>query len=888
MFRNRTIHFESTINSINWPLSILLIIASSIRLYRLGQESFTLDEIGQVLVAENSWWLTILRSVHHHGNTPLDYLITHISLYFGQSESIQRFPSVIWGVLSILIIYKLGWYMFDKPTGYLAACLLAILPLHVLFSRTTRFYSLAILLILLGLLVFNRAIEKNTGLLWVLYGIFHLLALYTHYFTLIVIAIQGMWLIWITRNGRRTSSLFCKFAFSAGIAIILFLPWLNYDIHIEKVSGRLFDSQFSFRIPSLIRILGSFFYPVDTTLSFTEAHTWWIVFVWVILIVGSFLVSLQSYSKNHNFSYMTLLIILIIGGVLSVLILDYLWSYFFSPRQLFVFTPFLLLASSSAFLTVFRTIYTRFYRILNTGMADGMVILIMMILSLLAIIQPLLSIYSSVRGEDWKGTASFLKQKLRSNDILLVPSPHIGYYMSDHSSQMMNLQDLPSLLDLSQSYSRVWILSLEIGSVWRRYSDIYQWIQVGNALEVYRASRLRLYVYSIKYSYSQILKGLIYSKGHTFISNIPISFLKRAIQEGYIEEGLEIVEQALNDKTLGLSKKVKMGIQVGRTLSGVGKHDEAIEILHQVKSLDPDNPEVWANIAFINNYIGNRNYAITAYQRSLELDPDQYWATHLLAKILYSQGQWQDVISLEERAVDLTYNDDMRVKSLILMAHSHSHLGETAKAYNVFRLAYATEQNHKVLSEMALFLKRSISDGYVEDSEKIMIQILDDEVYGAVDRASIVISAGRALSDTGEHDKAIEILKRATSLDPNNPEAWSNLAFIYNRIGKTNDAIFVYQRSLELNPDQYWANHLLAKIYYSQGRWYDVLKLEQRAIQTTDQDHLRINSLTLMAWAYSQKGNTTKMCETIFLAYDIQENQGIINEAVKLGCLLEP
>ena len=173
----------------------ILISAGVLRLFRLEYEGLWLDEIGQVMVADNSFLQVILQSVKHYGNTPLDYLVTHFALYVGKSEGILRLPAVIWGVLSVYIIYKVGNTLFGHKAGILAAFLLAFLPIHVYYSREVRFYSLATLFGLLNLLFFLNAIEQNTRKSWIFFGIIQTFALYSHYYILAIVAIESAWLL---------------------------------------------------------------------------------------------------------------------------------------------------------------------------------------------------------------------------------------------------------------------------------------------------------------------------------------------------------------------------------------------------------------------------------------------------------------------------------------------------------------------------------------------------------------------------------------------------------------------------------------------------------------------------------------------------------------------
>src|SRR5260221_6653241 len=132
-----------------WLLLLLLLAAVALRLYKIEQNSLWTDEIAQALLIKPSLWETILSAAQYTGSTPIDYIFTHLSMhYWGQSEAMLRLPDVIWGSLSVILIYYVGRSLFNRPTGYLAAILLTFMPLHVQYSREMRFYILPTFLIL--------------------------------------------------------------------------------------------------------------------------------------------------------------------------------------------------------------------------------------------------------------------------------------------------------------------------------------------------------------------------------------------------------------------------------------------------------------------------------------------------------------------------------------------------------------------------------------------------------------------------------------------------------------------------------------------------------------------------------------------------------------------
>lgn len=698
MIHDKAILHKLRLRLRRWLLLSLLIVALALRLYGLEQESFSLDEIGQALIAKSSWWLTILHSAQHYGSTPLDYLVTHLTFYIGQSEGILRLPSVIWGGLAVIVIYLVGEEMFGKPTGYLSAFLLAILPLHVYYSRELRFYSLATFLVLLSIYTFVRAVKRNSAGAWSLYGVVHLFALYSHYYVLIVTAVQGLWLLWGALTGRQKRSSFHTFLLVAGLVVILFLPWLYYDFQFEQVRKQgLLNAPFIFTFPPTMGLLGSFFFLQPN--SFTVINTlslWWVWLIWGAVLIG-FGISLLSRDRSHSSYYLALLIFLPLTGLVSVLILDYSGSYFFAPRQLLIFTPMLLLASSVVYLRAFRTICFELTQGTKADVIDGLAVAVLIFFSLSALWVPLSRTYSAQKA-DWRGTAEFLLRQVRSDDILVTGGPHLEFYASELLPQMEELKDVFSLTVLAQSHRRVWIQGT--GRLERRYPSVYQWIQKENLIELSVDPHIPLYVYSTNLTPDQLLDDLIRSNAYTASTLLSSDSLERAISEGHIEESVSIVSQALNDEELEAADRATIAVRAGRALSDYGEHEKAVDVLVRGISLAPNNSAGWINLGLVYIRQGQEEDAISALQNVLEAEPRNYWANHLLARVFYNQGRWQQVIDLEERAAQATRQAELRAKSLSLAGRAYSKLGSITRACEAFHQAYAIQENQGILDEM--------------------------------------------------------------------------------------------------------------------------------------------------------------------------------------------
>src|SRR5581483_11163331 len=83
---------------------------------------------------------------------PFTYSVALSFKLFGINEISARLPSVIFGTLSIILIFFIGKEFFGTMVGLVSALLLAFIPFEIAWSRTCRMYSMYQFFFLLGLI----------------------------------------------------------------------------------------------------------------------------------------------------------------------------------------------------------------------------------------------------------------------------------------------------------------------------------------------------------------------------------------------------------------------------------------------------------------------------------------------------------------------------------------------------------------------------------------------------------------------------------------------------------------------------------------------------------------------------------------------------------------
>lgn len=171
-------------------LVLVMAAAAFTSFFRLGLHSLWYDEITGARLADHRSAAEIFEARDMDSHPPATALAEHWSRQaFGLSEWSLRLPAALASVLSIIFICALAAAFGDVRVGCLAGALAAFSPSFVYFARDARPYALAMFFAAAASTFFVLAFRRRRKYLWFpLYAVSTALALYTHYFTTLVVA----------------------------------------------------------------------------------------------------------------------------------------------------------------------------------------------------------------------------------------------------------------------------------------------------------------------------------------------------------------------------------------------------------------------------------------------------------------------------------------------------------------------------------------------------------------------------------------------------------------------------------------------------------------------------------------------------------------------------
>ena len=192
-------------------VAALTLLGASLRFARLGHQGFWFDEGNTALLVHFSPGRMLGLIPQSESTPPLYYCIAWVwARLFGYAEAGLRSLSAVAGLLTIPVAYAAGAKLISRRAGVIVAALTACNPLLIWYSQEARSYSLLVALGALSLLALAYALECPTSRSLTCWVVAAGLTLATHYYAVLVIVPEALWLLAAHRHRRSV-----QFAFAA-------------------------------------------------------------------------------------------------------------------------------------------------------------------------------------------------------------------------------------------------------------------------------------------------------------------------------------------------------------------------------------------------------------------------------------------------------------------------------------------------------------------------------------------------------------------------------------------------------------------------------------------------------------------------------------------------
>lgn len=406
---------------------VVLLLGFILRIISLNQ-SLWLDEAINVLAAQKySLWLMITEYAKADFHPPGFFIILWFwTKLFGIGEISVRVPSVIFGVLTICVVYLIGKKLHSNSLGLLTALLLSINPLHIYYSQEARMYAFATLAVAINIYLLIKLLkEEKLNLIFLV--ISNLLIFSSDYVAYLIFPSQFIFLLFLKRK-----KIIKRWLTGFLIALLCGIWWV--PIFLNQLSV---GSVTSANLPAWKFIVGEFdIKTLPLTLvkfiigriNLTDKFIYYILLVPTCSLFLFLLLKGIRHIKGDNRNLLVTWIgIPIILATLTSFVVP-IYSYF---RLIFTLPAFLILIALGVL-----SFHSKFKFILL-----GLVLLIEVISA---------SIYlfnNSYQREDWKGLVGFLKTIDYQSQVYFESSGSFApfdYYANNSINAKVALKDFPA------------------------------------------------------------------------------------------------------------------------------------------------------------------------------------------------------------------------------------------------------------------------------------------------------------------------------------------------------------------------------------------------------------------------------------------------------------
>ena len=264
-------------------LMTVLIIAATLRVWRLDDESLWIDEVISVSLLDSpSLGVFFERRMIPDGPTilsPLYFMLEYgLSAISGQSILVLRLYSVCTNLATVLVVYLLGRKIHSHRAGLMAATCTALSISQIYYAQEIRMYSQMTFLVSASMYALLHTPEGRSR--WLLLNVaLNALMLFTHVFGVLVLPVQATFILMSCRLGSRRwvswmtthlllvaiFAIWCWRVYPHGVNSQIpegSLRWLLYTLCIyypglNPWGGRLTDGQEAWLLLPVIAIAGA-------------------------------------------------------------------------------------------------------------------------------------------------------------------------------------------------------------------------------------------------------------------------------------------------------------------------------------------------------------------------------------------------------------------------------------------------------------------------------------------------------------------------------------------------------------------------------------------------------------------------------------------------------
>ncbi|MHC4320779.1 MAG: tetratricopeptide repeat protein [Planctomycetota bacterium] len=311
----------------------------------------------------------------------------------------------------------------------------------------------------------------------------------------------------------------------------------------------------------------------------------------------------------------------------------------------------------------------------------------------------------------------------------------------------------------------------------------------------------------------------------SFVSDMLHRLANSYMKSGDIDNAANIYEKILDLELT--SEPIKIHYNLGQIYVDAKKIKEAVEEFVKAKQYSPHSEPISFYLALCYEELEDYDNAITELKSFIEYDPDA-WLMHInLSNIYEKVKQYENAEFVREKALVILEESVSKgskdLREYITLSQLLQRNGKDKKAVKTLKTAISNviNEDDDALSEVRFMLANIY---YEMNNHKNVVVELEKVLQIDPDNHQANNFLGYFFIEQGEQlDKAISLIKKALSVNPENAAYLDSLGWAYYKLAKEDDGkiILALQKLIEASnfaEDPEIMGHI-GDVYYSLGYW---------------------------------------------------------------------
>jgi len=410
-------------------VAVIVGVGAVFRIYHLDTFGIWRDEAQTIFLARHSFPSGILHALTYADvSPPLYYFLLHFWDKAFNSDWGLRFFSVLFGLVTVPLLYLMGREMFDADVALLAAFVAALSPHHIVVSRTVRMYTLLPLASLLAIYFVHRFFtipmdvehRRARYITWLGLVLSFAIVLYTHNVGAFLVLSANCFFVWELAWRKEARKLLWPWIAAQVCVILLYVPWVPMLLRQLRLQGAVMGPWLprQSRLGNALRLFNEL-----TGLAWPGGRPW----LWMVLLAfGALTIQFRRTFVAFYLRFSTslnLVLCCFIGPVVLAALL--------TPRTIGSIPSYVTLVAFPAMCYLIA-------RAVNTVHPRALSLLVLLALSILWI--HTVSVTYVRRTSNLRELASYVSERIGSEDVIVIAPDYLAstfnYYYEGSQAQI--------------------------------------------------------------------------------------------------------------------------------------------------------------------------------------------------------------------------------------------------------------------------------------------------------------------------------------------------------------------------------------------------------------------------------------------------------------------